>query len=262
MVWLVSYPRSGNTYVRNILYHVFGKESSVYHKLPDRKVPEDFADYPFVKTHLLPNDLPDNYRDRPVVYILRDGRDAIVSEAWHRKDFHAPRSKVRYNMLEATLAAGGSHFGGWSHHVRTWLPQADVIIRFHDLLIDPLSEVEKIRAIADLPRAETDQLPTFLSQKMGTPKYGRVSREGRNRKFFRKGKAGSWKEEMPRWMQDIFWRYHGDVMEVVGFHRDDEPEEFPDWTTVAKQLATLPPNHPERTRWENILLLLTRLGIY
>ncbi len=231
------------------------------HNLTDRKTPEDFADYPFVKTHLLPHQLPEAFRDKPKVYIVRDGRDAVVSEAWHRKDFHAPRSRVRYNMLEAILAAGGSHFGGWSHHVHQWLPRADVVIRFKDLLVDPIAELEKIRAFGDLPSPDTDHLPTFLTQKMGTPKYGRVSKSGRNRKFFRKGKTGSWQEEMPPWMHAIYWRYHGDVMDLLGYEPDGEAERHPDWDEVKTQLQQLEREDMERKRSENLALLLTQIGL-
>lgn len=233
----------------------------MFHNLSTRANPEDFARYPFVKTHLLPEQLPEVGKDWPVVYIIRDGRDSVVSEAWHRKDFHAPRSRVKYNMLEAILAQGGSHFGGWSHHVHQWLPKADVVIRFKDLLIDPISELEKIRALADLPDPDTDHLPTFLTQKMGTPKYGRVSKEGRNRKFFRKGKTGSWQDEMPDWMHATFWRYHGDVMDVVGYEPDGEAVDHPDWQEIANTLQELERPTIERLRLENINLLLTRLGL-
>lgn len=233
----------------------------MYHALPDRDVPADFATYPFVKTHLLPHQLPAVGEEWPVVYIIRDGRDSVVSEAWHRKDFHAPRSKIRFNMLEAILAAGGSHFGGWGHHVQAWLPRADVIIRFKDLLIDPLSEVDKIRSLTDLPSPDTDHLPTFLTQKMGVPKYGRVSKEGRNRKFFRKGKTGSWQEEMPDWMHATFWRYHGDVMDAVGYMPDGEAIDHPDWSAIAQALKQMERPAVARTRQENIYLLLTRIGL-
>lgn len=263
MVWLVSYPRSGNTYVRNILYHVYGQESSVYHQIPGKEQPADYADFPFVKTHLLPDQLPEAHRQAPVVYIIRDGRDAVISEAWHRKNFHDKKSRVRHTMLQAILAEDGSYFGGWGRHVQEWLPKADVVLRFRDLLIDPIQEVEKIRSVADLPDPDTDHLPTFLSQKTGEPRYGKViTEEGKNNfRFFRKGKVGAWQEEMPKWMQDIFWRYHGPVMHCAGYEKAGEVADYPDWQKVAEALRQLDFHSPERLRTENLLLRLTKMGL-
>ena len=262
MVWLVSYPRSGNTFVRNILYHVYGMESSVYHNLPGRKVPDNFSLSPFVKTHLLPGQLPENLQDAPAVYIVRDGRDAIVSEAWHRKNFHAPRSRVRHTMLEAILAHRGTYFGGWSTHVQQWMPKAAVIIRFEDLRTDPIAQVERLRSIIALPEPDIGRLPTFESQKTGAPKYGQVEGSGRNRAFFRKGRAGGWREEMPRWQQHAFWRYHGPVMEAVGYRQDGSLTPDMEWDAAAQMLEALPPWRPEgRMYWENMNLNFTKLGL-
>ena len=209
MIWLASYPRSGNTFVRNILYEVYGIESSVFHTIPNRKKDPEYHRSAVVKTHELPEKLDPRFRDRPVVYLIRDGRDAIVSEAWHRKNFHDPRSKIKLNMLEAVLAAGDSHFGGWARNVAEWIARADLLIRFEDLIRDPFKEVEKLRSVIHLPEARKERLPDFLSQKTGTPRYGRVQSSGRNAEFFRKGRSGGWKEEMPAAIQSVFWRYHG-----------------------------------------------------
>lgn len=108
MIWLASFPRSGNTFFRNILYEVYGISSSEYHMEKTKKVIEDFDSFPVIKTHLLPHQLPKNLQDLKSVYIIRDGRDALVSLAHHRKDIIAPGSNYYKNLTEAILARGGS----------------------------------------------------------------------------------------------------------------------------------------------------------
>jgi len=137
-VWLASYPRSGNTFLRTILFHCFGlKSGSVYpmdvsddlvpyvghieHK--DRKI--DFADQlpMLVKTHTMPMD------DRRTIYVVRDGRPASVS-LW---DFYG-----RQGSLEKIIR-GENRFGTWSNHLTQWKPQMrpnTLLIRYEELARD------------------------------------------------------------------------------------------------------------------------------
>ncbi|HMJ91237.1 MAG TPA: hypothetical protein VK530_15560, partial [Candidatus Acidoferrum sp.] len=89
IVWLASYPRSGNTFFRIVLHHVYNlKTFSVYndpelekigvaevvgHETMPASLDElrSSSEVFFVKTHELPAD-----KD-PAIYIVRDGRDAL-----------------------------------------------------------------------------------------------------------------------------------------------------------------------------------------
>ncbi|HQU60668.1 MAG TPA: glycosyltransferase, partial [Saprospiraceae bacterium] len=160
-------------------------------------------------------------------YLVRDGRDALVSLAHHRKDIIEPGTDFRVNLLEAILSMEGSFFGGWSENVRQWLEIADVVIRFEDLIEDPIREVEKLRAIMDLPEPNPEKLPSFQKLKFGNPHYGsgrqflddQEQMQDLARKNFRRGKAGGWKEEMPLEYEAIFWELHGEMMEALGYER-------------------------------------------
>lgn len=234
MITLASYPRSGNTFLRNVLFEVYGVSSGTF--LLDGHGPDaDWDRFEVVKTHHLPGELPKKLRDRPSVYLLRDGRDSLVSFAHHRKDIVAPGSDYRQNLTEAIYAAEGSHFGGWSRHAEEWSVQADVIIRFEDLIIDPIGQCERLRTLLDLPEPKLDCLPDFESLKNGTPEYGAgkdllESTEEQlalANKWFRRGKVGAWKEELPADMHDLFWHLHGETMEVAGYPMSDKSNGFP-----------------------------------
>ena len=192
---------------------------------------ENYAAFPFVKTHLLPDQLPQEHRSAPKVYIVRDGRDALVSLAHHRKDIIEPGTAFYTNLLEATLALGGSYFGGWSENVKQWTAEADVVIRYEDLIADPLTEVEKLRKVIDLPEPQRERLPTFEKLKFGQPQYGSgatfLAREedvaALAQKNFRKGKAGSWKEEMPDELLPLFYELHGNTLRDLGYEVGQVP---------------------------------------
>ena len=108
MIWLASFPRSGNTFFRNILYQLYGLESSTFHREPNYPVDEGYESYPVVKTHLLPSDLIPDDPNIKKVYLVRDGRDALVSIAHHRKDIIEPHTDYYNNLLEAVLSIEGT----------------------------------------------------------------------------------------------------------------------------------------------------------
>lgn len=225
MIWLASFPRSGNTFFRNVLFEVYGIKSSTYHHETSYPVDEDYDQYQVVKTHLLPSQVKPSDPSIKSVYIVRDGRDALVSIAHHRKDLIEPNSDFQINLLEAIVASGGSYFGGWSENVRQWSQRADIIIRFEDLITDPIKEIEKLRSIMHLPEPDLDKLPTFNSLKFGTPEYGSAKKylEDKNErrihsgKSFRKGKVGGWKEEMTPEIENLFWLIHKSMMQKMGY---------------------------------------------
>ncbi|MEL7426859.1 MAG: glycosyltransferase [Bacteroidota bacterium] len=221
MIWLASFPRSGNTFFRNVLYEVYGISSGSYHQDPNKTLNKNYASFPVVKTHLLPRDLPEHLRAAKSVYILRDGRDSLVSIAHHRKDIVARGSDFYVNLLLAVLALNDSYFGGWSKNVMTWTAKADIVIRFEDLIEDPIREIEKLRTIMDLPEPQLDKLPSFQKLKFGAPKYGGGTIKGtdtsRAAKHFRRGKIGGWRDEMPPEMEALIYRVHGRTLQDHGF---------------------------------------------
>ncbi len=244
MIWLASFPRSGNTFTRNILNDVYGQPSSEFHLQTEYGVEENYDQFPVVKTHLLPEQVIPNDPNIPVVYLLRDGRDSTVSMAHHTADIVKPGTDFMQNMIETIVAAEGSHFGGWSVNALQWIRRADVVIRYEDLVRDPIGQVEKFRKILDMPEGNPENLPTFKKLKASKNPYGvrvRAKTEiaGVANKFFRKGKSGAWKEEMPEMMHELFWSKHGEVMDLLGYHRDGtwaSEEEFQSKIAAIKKM--------------------------
>lgn len=223
-LWLASFPRSGNTFFRNILYYCYGIESSTYHNEKHYPLDPDYAKFTIVKTHLLPSDLPAG--KFPVVYLIRDGRDSLVSMAHQKKDLlDKGEGNFQDNLREAIIAADGSYFGGWSKNVEQWMDKADIVIRYEDLVADPFGSVERLRTLIDLPQPDKSKLPTFEKLKSGEAYFGKGELTGLKledpqqikKAFFRKGKQGAWREEMPEELHDLFWNYHGEIMERVGY---------------------------------------------
>lgn len=251
---LASFPRSGNTFLRNILMDVFDVYSwnniDVYnkaqknyrkyerlrklHALPpgkERKLHElkEQLSFRIVKTHEVPSRiLPKCDPDVRIIYLVRDGRDALVSMAHHRKDIIQPGTDFTKNLKESIWAPMGTYFGGWGNNVSSWSKVAHLTIYFENLVNNPGKEITRIREFLNLPEADLDKIPTFETQRSGGSHFGGKKREklskteqdAFNAKFFRSGKTGSWKDDMPDELHEKFWKKYGNVMLEAGYQKD------------------------------------------
>lgn len=150
IVWLASYPRSGNTLLRIVLSRHFGLRSWSVHGdgdgpdfgpelaamvgyEPHGPLGEDAlaamaasAETFLVKTH----DLPPPGRDWPAICVVRDGRSALASY-WHYRN---RPGDVGHTMPE--VVAGAVQFGSWSAHAAAWLDaplSRRLVLRYEDL---------------------------------------------------------------------------------------------------------------------------------
>lgn len=168
IVWLASYPRSGNTLVRQILHQAFGQKT--YSRYND---PADIGAIPelaratghatfsgsweafyaeavqaepavLVKTHDAPLD------DAPAVYVVRDGRAAAIS--WmHKLRTRRPHAA---GLLD-DIIEGRVRFGGWSDHLAAWrIPERPrtLVLRFEELMVDPQPSVSRLGNFLGLPQ--------------------------------------------------------------------------------------------------------------
>jgi len=207
----------------------------------------------------MPSDLKPHDRKAKSIYILRDGRDAMVSMAHHRKDIIAPGSDFQENLRAAIIAQGGSYFGGWSKNVEQWIKQADLVLYYEDLIADPRGCTERVRKLLNLPEPDYSKIPTFEQLKQGKPVYGGGWENDINSdvvdhyavKFFRQGKAGTWKDELSSELHDLFWSYHGETMERLGYTYSGErvpPHAELEHQLLYKSFGTLPPAPQEKIK--------------
>lgn len=209
-LWLASYPRSGNTFVRNVLHHCYATDSAAYDTQIAYKKYADFTNYSVVKTHELVENLPIEFKSLPKVYIIRDGRDAMVSQAFQIINYKHSSLPHYILLIDIIQSKNESHFGGWSKNVRAWKEVADLVLYYEQIIQDPINEIAKIESLIALPTPDFSLLPTFESQQQQGAKYGNP--DNKFPQFFRKGKSGAWKADMPPFLQDLFWYYHGAEM--------------------------------------------------
>jgi hypothetical protein len=227
IVWLASYPRSGNTLVRLLLHHCFGVDGT-YSVHPDVNLdnPSDVAwagvvghlelpagglaalrftdGYHFVKTH----DPRLATSAHPAIYIVRDGRDALVSHAHYIIERRGKGSDSGFDAMVQGLVWQKRKGGGWSNHVKAWTQRAApvAVLRYEDLLQLPIVRMTAVLdALGIQLRSSGEQMPTFEELHARWPN------------FFRKGTIGQWRVEMPKRIRRSFWKRHKDAMVMMGY---------------------------------------------
>lgn len=166
-----------------------------------------YGNFMTFKSHALPNK---SYRR--VIYLVRDGRDAMASYYGMYQNMG-----IQAN-LDAMIRQGKHLFPcKWHAHITAWEANpygAEMeYIRYEDLLLNPLPELHKICQVLGV-NYDKDFLLNVVegnsfdamkqrAKVLGTAhKYYDKHAEGHT--FFRKGKMGSYKEDIPEHLIRFF----------------------------------------------------------
>lgn len=227
IVWLSSYPRSGNTFFRVIMNSVFGiKTYSIYNDTGDigadeatsdivghAFLPKDFdleearasSETYYIKTHELLGNMHLESSDK-VIYLVRDGRESTLSFTKHLQNFYKKEDDDLTDVIY-----GNTPFGSWGDHVKQWKDVPKLLVKFEALTDNPnsiLKDISEYLNIEPLNHA----IPTFEELQKVNPK------------FFRSGKKDSWKEKYSESQHLAFWLRNVDEMKSMGY-LDNMPKE-------------------------------------
>ena len=249
IIWLASYPKSGNTWVRSLLAHYFmppGKAPDINNlrqfttgdtrsdffdaaaggKYRGTNLEEWMAvrgkalrliaaskpDHHFVKTHCQPIRLFDQDVIPPevtaaAIYILRNPFDLAPSFARHQG---CDVDDAIGRMLDRDTITGTPNgildlLGRWDDHVHRWTHAHGLplhVVRYEDLLASPGKAMrgllEKfLRVRVDGPKlARAVKATSFEAMKRQEETLGFVERPAGMQKFFARGQAGVWREDL------------------------------------------------------------------
>lgn len=234
-LFICSYPKSGTTWIGYLLAQLLKQDAdeqlgldSFNRYVPDvnliyaRRAPlADFASLSsprFFLCHaaydaMLPN----------VVYVLRDPRDVLVSY-YHYNRFLNKKFDL---TLADYLRADNRWPCDWNEHVESWLtPKRHprmIVVRYEDLHTDTAGAIHRILTLAGITvvasriQAAIDAA-RFDRMRLVEEKFGVSNKAGDPvERFVRKGKVGSWREEMGPKEREIFERRYGRLMREVGY---------------------------------------------
>ncbi len=271
-VWLASYPKSGNTWLRAILTALMNDGQVDINALSSsgsagrgslesltgwsigelqgaelvdlrRRADADAGSGPepdFRKTHdaftSASDGLPthDLSATRGVVYLVRDPRDVAVSFAHHLgrsvEETVAMMQDSGAGLARPQMDGGPAlqlpqHLGSWSEHVRGWLDQElqpVTVVRYEDLLADPVRQALRVVALADLGCAREQveaavSAASFDKLRAQEQDVGFRERAPAHAQFFRKGTAGGWRSDLSADRAAEIVNVHGPVMHRLGY---------------------------------------------
>ena len=219
LIWLASYPRSGNTLLRTTLNQSFGLKSwSIYddkttigaeaalsevvgHRNHDTSAAE-FIDWAkrsdelvLAKTHELPSD------SAKAIYVVRDGRSAIVS--YHHFFQRVVQAKV--DLAEVLLGVRG--YGTWSAHVRAWALSRrpdTLVLRYQGLARRNPATMARLAKFIGRPPVSDDMMSFAELQEIDPA-------------FFHRGSDRTNIAELQARFPALYNAIHGDAAQALGF---------------------------------------------
>ena len=187
-VYIASYPRSGNTWVRLLLEHSLGfateTRQPVGREFFSAITNRDSHITQLPSLHLVKTHAFAVSGDDPVIYVLRDGRDAAVSY-WHHTSAYGNGYKGSFSQFLRELY---SKRDWWPDHVYHWLKtdksHPKIVVRFEDLIKDQEKELGRLVSFLGLePVRKFEEFKDVL----GFEKLNKISPD-----FFRGGRRGGW----------------------------------------------------------------------
>lgn len=228
-VFIVGYPKSGNTWFQNLLSGVVHGMNPLYapgdlikELVPDihqKQFYYRFTTPTFFKSHFQPK--PDYRR---VVYLLRDGRDAMVSY------FHYLTVLKGFEPDFAEMVRSGEGIlCKWHVHVEAWLENpynAEIItIRYEDLKKAPVHELRRFCEFMDLERdmkwlelvAENASFEKMHKREKTEQYHIAEPKWPKDKPFTRRGEVGSYKDEMPPEILAMFMEEAQETLKRCGY---------------------------------------------
>ena len=275
IIWLASYPKSGNTWLRMFLKSYFLKpnekfslQNSILDSFKAQGFPDQYildhlkVDYNkfeeiaknweamqdyinlnkrtnFIKTHSAmckvgPYQLTSLRNTKGGIYMVRDPRDVIVSLSDHmgldyEQTFHHMSNSYNFEYpLTGNKGYKKSLMGSWSDHYKSWKSFKSckiLIIKYEDMILNELNTFTKvINYLSEIDKIEfnSNKLEKALKQTQfkelqKLEKAEGFFEKGRGELFFRKGKIGTWKNEVSSNLINKIEKLFKNEMEELGY---------------------------------------------
>ena len=236
-LFVVSYPKSGNTWLRFVLADAFSGDEPDFDSV-ERLAPragEHHSAQPLVglrgrlvKSHEPRHAFFDAMPGRHL-YVVRDGRDVAVSYYYHmlRRGLIDPDFS---SFLQRFLVGQVDNYGRWTQHVVGWLdaarenPDRVAVVRYEDLLEQApgVTQTALQRLRCESPVLD-DAFARHHSDEMRKKESTSTLLEReqvRRINFVRGARSGDWQSHFSSADLDLFWLHAGDAMRAAGY-RDE-----------------------------------------
>ena len=228
-VFVASYPRSGNTWLRFMLYEILVGQSSTFtnvHQLvPDigkqgNAVPVLANNGRLIKTHEAY--LPLYHK---AIYLVRDARDVALSEFAYQKALGLAEDNFE-TYLPRFLRGEVNPFGSWTAHVDSWMDAKDkgyaevLLVRFDEMRSRPEDSLADMMTFLNVP-VERETIRRAVAnnsvEKMRDKEKVNPQKASAKGRFIRSGAVGGWRDRFTEAQAELVEQYAGSVLARIGF---------------------------------------------
>lgn len=236
--FLVSYPRSGNTWLRAIICEILYQTSArsieeLQYYVPDIHIntfKKDVinSDFNAIKSHfpcLINQKKIKKYQK--IIYIIRDPRDVVISYyryLFGRNSYHSDFETFLLDWLNGRIWPCS-----WQEHINSWIGDSSnkrdfdlQIFRYEELISNTENQIKNLAQMLgcsiNIQRAKeitksTSREQMHLKEKQGMPKHERVE----SMQFIGSPTSKQWKTKLTNSQSDLIVEYFGRTMKQHGY---------------------------------------------
>ena len=233
-IFIVSYPKSGNTWARFLIGNYITDNNFTFlnsndiipdmHALPEKC--NELKGMRIIKSHF---SFKPEFKN--VIYIVRDARDVAVSYYYYylKYVYNNQVEKPTFEKFLHLFLKGEVGYGLWDNHVNLWLDQAPtrfLLIRYEDMITDTENVARQMLKFIfgsyNEEKMKKDVQATSFEQMAGNEKKERMLLQ-RNAasdpsiSFVRKGQPGDYKHYFSEKMEKELLHAFGSTMKRLNY---------------------------------------------
>jgi hypothetical protein len=244
--FIVSYPRSGNTWTRFLVANLLHPESPVTFATIERLVPDSEAQSSkYLRSIPRPRVIKSHEyfdpRFKKVIYIVRDPRDVALSYYDFQRKYRQiqdgyPVSQYVSDFVGGRLISAG--WGTWAENVGSWVATRQnrpgfLLLRYEDMVADTRRELAKIASLFGIEahdellnntieRSSADRLRGL--ERLQANEWVSTKNKRTDIPFIRTAKSGGWTTQLPADAVATIEAAWGPLMKSLGYELTSNSE--------------------------------------
>jgi hypothetical protein len=237
--FVVSYPRSGNTWTRFLIANLVypGKDVAflnIEKLIPDTSSQSNRALKATPRPRIIKTHEYFDHRYPKVIYIVRDPRDVALSYYDFGRKYRQiadgyPLERYVDDFVNGKLISIG--WGTWGENVASWLytrgkRKEFLLLRYEDMMKDTYHELARIAQFLNI-NADADRLKTAVErssadrmrelEKQEADKWVATKNRRKDIPFVRVAKSGGWRTSLPESCVRQIENTWGELMTTLGY---------------------------------------------
>lgn len=237
--FLVSYPRSGNTWTRFLIANLMhpGKQVSftnIERLIPDTSSQSNRALKRTPRPRIIKTHEYFDHRYRKTIYIVRDPRDVALSYYDFQRKYRQiedgyPLDRYVDDFVSGRLISAG--WGTWAENVASWVytrghEKNFLLLHYEDMIKDTASELLRIAAFLGI-EADPERLTRAMErssadrmrdlEKAQEDQWTATKNRRKDIPFVRLAKSGGWKTALPEPCVRQIEEAWGELLTTLGY---------------------------------------------